>query len=209
MLHTTYESKYLLINFITEYKILIYSLDSSLNKFNQITLTRRPISSKYFLKLLDEIYNVNSDTIIGITGKYNEKGRYFSLLYGYSLSKNIRIRKLDFYQACERVNFRYKIIKNSGKLVDWYRKYGLLYNSLIKKSSIKWINDELIYIIENRSKKENIIFKKSILFLMYIRIREELYLSTKKSINKKEEYVAKYDNENTFELSENKICIIE
>lgn len=208
MVNTTYESKYLLINFITEYKILIYSLDSSLTKFNQITLTRRPISSRYFLKLLNEIYNIDSNTIIGITGNYNEKGRYFSLLYGYSLSKNIRIRKLDFYQACERVNFRYKIIKNSGKLVDWYKKYGLLYSSLIKKSSIKWVNDELLYIIENRSKKENIIFKKSLILLMYIRIREELYLSTKKSINKRENIIDELDEEK-IQLSENRICIIE
>lgn len=208
MLHTTYESKYLLINFITEYKILIYSLDSSLTKFNQITLTRRPISSRYFLKLLDEVYNVNNDTIIGITGTYNEKGRYFSLLYGYSLSKKIRIRKLDFYQACERVNFRYKIIKNSGKLVDWYRKYVILYSSLITKKSIKYIDNELLYIIENRSKKESIIFKKSLIFLMYIRIREDLYKSTKKSINKNEDQ-CKEDINEIIQLSENRICIIE
>jgi len=206
MVCTSYETKYLLINFITEYKILIYSLNSSLDKLNQITLTRRPISSAYFLKLLKEVYNVNSNTIIGVTGKYNEKGRYFSLLLGYAESFDIRIRKLDFYQACERVNFRYKTLKCTNKIVDWYKKYHLLYSSIIDKPSIKFINEEFKGIIENRSKKEIIFFRKSLILLLYIHIREVLYKSTKKSISKK---LTIKVSKNTVKMSENSICVIE
>jgi hypothetical protein len=185
MVKTIYESKYLLINFITEYKILIYSLDSTLSKLNQITLTRRPISSLYFLKLLKEVYNINSNTIIGITGKYTEKSKYFLLLYGFATANNIRIRKLDFYQACERVNARYKMLNATNKMIDWYNKYYLIYDSIITKKSIKFIDTEFLNIIENRSNKEKILFKKSLIFLLYIHIREELYKSAKKCILKK------------------------
>lgn len=206
MISTTYETKYLLINFLSEYKILIYSLNSDLTKFNQITLTRRAISSSYFIKLLKEVYNIDSNTIVGVNGKYNEKGRYFSLLFGYCESINIRIRKLDFYQACERVNYRYKIVDSKNKLIDWYKKYHLLYKSIINKKSIKYIDTELLLIIDNRSIKESKIFKKSLLLLMYIYLRESYYNNTKKSI------AINSNNSNKIiipKLSENKICIIE
>jgi hypothetical protein len=185
MIKSDHESRYLLINFITEHKVLIYSLNSDLTKLNQITLTRRPISSLYFLKLLKEVYNVNSNTIVGITGEYNEKGKYYSLLYGYTTAYNIRIRKLDFYQACERVNARYKILNVTNKIINWYKRYNTIYESIIEKKSIKFIDLEFLNIIENRSKKERILFKQSLLFLLYIHIREELYKSTKKSILKR------------------------
>jgi hypothetical protein len=206
MITTTYESRYLLINFITQHKILVYSLNSELDKLNQITFTRRPISSTYFLKLLKEVYNVNSNTIIGITGNYNMKGQYFSLLYGYAIANNIRIRKLDFYQSCERVNFRYKIINSTNKIIDWYKKYYLLYNSLITKKSIKFIDSELLNIIDNRSNSEKLIFKKSLILLMYIHIREELYKSTKKCILKNKSDI-KEEIENIIQ-SENRLYII-
>lgn len=207
MVKTSIESKYLLIHFITEYKFLIYSLNSSLDKLNQITLTRRPISSTYFLKLLKEIYNVDSNTIIGITGKYNEKGRFFSLLYGYTIANDIRIRKLDFYQACERVNFNFKIIKNANKITDWYKKYYILYEEVLDKKSVKFITSEFLAIIENRSKKEQLIFKKSLLLLMYIYIRETLYNTVKRSKEKSETFIKKEKTINTY--TENKICIID
>lgn len=206
MITTTYESKYLLINFITEYKILIYSLNESLDTLNQITLTRRPISSTYFIKLLKEVYNVDSNTIIGISGNINEKGRYYSLLLGYCSCLNIRIRKLDFYQACERVNCRYKIVDSKNKLINWYRKYHLLYSSIITKKSIKFINEEFISIINNRSINECKTFKKCLLLLLYINIRESYYRNTKKSLCNKRGYDYK---ENDINISENKICIIE
>lgn len=209
MVTTTYETKYLLINFITEYKILIYSINFDCSKLNQITLTRRPISSLYFLKILKEIYNVNNNTIIGISGNYNEKGRYFSLLYGYATANNIRIRKLDFYQACERVNARYKMMNSSNKIIDWYKKYYIVYNSLIDKKSIKFIDDEFLNIILNRSKKESILFKKSLILILYIHIREELYKSTKKSKIKKLQKENKLINkEEIINISENRLCII-
>ena len=44
---------------------------------------------------------------------------------------------------------------------------------------------------------------------MYMRIREELYISTKKSINKKEEYINECHIDEMHQISENKICIIE
>jgi hypothetical protein len=206
MVTTTYESKYLLINFITEYKILMYSLNSSLDKINQITLTRRPISSSYFLKLLKEVYNVNSDTLVGVTGNYNEKGKYYSLLLGYCEAFDIRIRKLDFYQACERVNSRYKIIKCSNTLIDWYKKYKTIYSSITNKKSIKFITEEFKNIIENRTEKEIIIFKKSLILLMYIHIRDVFYKSTKKCIEKKN---PRKNIKEDIKISENIICIIE
>ena len=186
MVKTNIESRYLVLNFITEHKILIYSLDNTLSVLNQITITRRPISSLYFLKLLKEIYNVNDNTIIGITGNYTKKCKYFLLLYGYCTAHNIRIRKLDFYQACERVNARYKMINATNKIIDWYTKYYLIYEELITKKSIKFLDIEFLNIIENRSKKEKILFKKSLIFLLYIHIREELYKCTKKKHLKKE-----------------------
>ena len=210
MVKTVYESRYLLINFITEHKFLIYSLDSTLSKLNQITLTRRPISSLYFLKLLKEVYNVNSNTIIGITGKYTEKSKYFLLLYGYCTAHSIRIRKLDFYQACERVNFRYRILNATNKLIDWPTRYNTIYESIIEKKSIKFIDSEFLNIIENRSKKEKILFKKSLLLLMYIYIREELYKYTKKSIlkNKKNDIPAMLEAETNTNVLDNKLYII-
>lgn len=211
MVKTDYETRYLLINFITEYKILIYSLDSTLSKLNQITLTRRPISSLYFLKLLKEIYNINNNTIVGITGKYTEKtNKYFLLLYGYCTAHNIRIRKLDFYQACERVNTRYKIINATNKMIDWYTKYHIIYSELITKKSIKFIDTIFLNIIENRSKKEKILFKKSLIFLLYIHIREELYKCTKKCILKKcgSDNITQNNIEENVTLSNDKLYII-
>jgi hypothetical protein len=210
MVKTFYESRYLLINFITEHKFLIYSLDSSLSKLNQITLTRRPISSLYFLKLLKEIYNVNSNTIIGITGAYTEKCKYYLLLYGFCVAHGIRIRKLDFYQACERVNFRYKILNATNKLIDWLLRYNTIYDSIIEKKSIKFIDSEFLNIIENRSKKEKILFKKSLLLLMYIYLREELYNYTKKCIlkNKKNDVSLIQENKTNINILNNKLYII-
>jgi len=210
MVKTVYESRYLLINFITEHKFLIYSLDGTLSKLNQITLTRRPISSLYFLKLLKEIYNVDSNTIIGITGKYTEKNKYFLLLYGYCAAHGIRIRKLDFYQACERVNFRYKILNATNKLIDWPTRYNTIYESIIEKKTIKFIYPGFVNIIENRSQKEKIIFKKSLLLLMYIYLREKLYQYTKKSIlkNKKNAVPLIQENKTNINIEDNKLYII-
>ena len=205
MIKTTYESKYLLINFITEYKILIFSTNSSLDKLNQMTLTRRPISSLYLLKLLKEVYNVNNETIIGVAGNYNEKGRYYSLLYGYACANNIRIRKVDFYQACERINTKYHIIDNVNKITNWYKKYFIVYNKIINKKSLSFINDNILEIFENLPKKECIIFKKTLLMLLYMHIRQSLYKNSRKCIlNKKDKIFEKQ-----ITLSENNICIIE
>ena len=210
MVKTDYESRYLLINFITQHKVLIYSLDNTLSKLNQITLLRRPISSLYFLKLLKEVYNVNSNTIVGITGEYTERSKYYLLLYGYCTANSIRIRKLDFYQACERVNFRYKILNATNKMIDWYTRYNTIYGSIIGKKSIKFIDLEFLNIIENRSKKEKILFKKSLLLLMYIYLREEFYKYTKKSIlkNKKIDTSIEIKPETNIITSDNKLYII-
>lgn len=185
MFNTNCETSYIIFNFISEYKILIYSLNKDLTKLNQITLMRRPVSSLYLLRLLGSVYNVNKDTIIGVTGKYNQKGRYFSVIYGYAYANDIMIKKVDFYQACERVNFRYKMIDSNKKLVDWYKKYEVLLQKMEKEDKIKFLNSEIDQVISNRSEKEKIIFRKTIIMLLYLYVRDSLYKTVKKSIQKR------------------------